>query len=181
MQPLRVLFVGKEKKLCPLNARAPLSFGTRAAIDFEFGARRLAHHPLRFGLEWRNYTRPAAGWVQGYEILRTMIDGVTHLQAATPDGAAADDLIANVRKQAAAADANDLLLFAQVLGDYGPQPGLGFISMKVFELNFSDDQSNPQELHVLEHLMPKVQHERFVIQSGSEKSFGSGGGSTSPF
>jgi homoserine O-acetyltransferase len=41
-----------------------------------------------------------------------------------------------------------------------------------FALNFSDDEFNPEELHVLQHLMSQVPHARFVVQPGSETSYG---------
>jgi hypothetical protein len=39
-------------------------------------------------------------------------------------------------------------------------------------LNFSDDEFNPAQLHVLDRLMPKVPHGRFIVQEGSESSLG---------
>ncbi len=44
--------------------------------------------------------------------------------------------------------------------------------IKVFALNFADDAFDPEELHVLERLMPRVAHGRFFVQPGSETSFG---------
>jgi homoserine O-acetyltransferase len=37
--------------------------------------------------------------------------------------------------------------------DYHPEPGLSAIKTKVFALNFSDDELNPDELHILESLI----------------------------
>jgi homoserine O-acetyltransferase len=101
-----------------------------------------------------------------------MIDGVPHLQTIIPDGLAADKFISDARRQAAAADANDVLYSLKSSEDYDPEPGLRSIKTKVFALNFADDEFNPQGLHVLERLMPQVQHGRFVVQPGSETSFG---------
>jgi homoserine O-acetyltransferase len=52
------------------------------------------------------------------------------------------------------------------------QPGLESIKTKVFALNFSDDEFNPAQRHVLDRLMPKVPHGRFIVQEGSESSLG---------
>ena len=101
-----------------------------------------------------------------------MIDGVPHLQAIIPDASAADKFIADVRKQAAAADANDVLYSLKSSADYDPESGLRSIKTKVFALNFADDEFNPQALQVLERLMPQVQRGHFVVQLGSETSFG---------
>jgi homoserine O-acetyltransferase len=129
---------------------------------------------IRSDPEWNggSYTKPPTGWLRGYEILRTMIDGVPHLQAIVPDGQAADQFIEDARKQAEAIDANDILYSLKSSADYDPEPGLTSIRTKVFALNFDDDEFNPEMLHVLERLMTQVPHGRFIVQSGSETSFG---------
>jgi homoserine O-acetyltransferase len=136
--------------------------------------RRMVIRAIESDPEWNggNYSRAPAGWLQGYQILRMMIDGVPHLQAIIPDGSAADRFVADARQQAAATDANDVLYSLKSSEDYDPEPGLRSIKTKVFALNFGDDEFNPQGLHVLERLMPQVRHGRFVIQPGSQTSFG---------
>ena len=101
-----------------------------------------------------------------------LIDGVPHLQVIVPDGQAADRFIENARKQAEAVDANDILYSLKSSADYDPEPGLASIKTKVFALNFADDAFNPEELHVLERLMPRVAHGRFFVQPRSETLFG---------
>jgi homoserine O-acetyltransferase/O-succinyltransferase len=136
--------------------------------------RRMVIGAIRSDPEWNggNYGHPPAGWLQGYAILRMMIDGVPHLQAIIPDASAADKFVADARKQAAAADANDVLYSLKSSADYDPESGLRSIKTKVFALNFADDEFNPQALQVLERLMPQVQRGHFVVQLGSETSFG---------
>jgi homoserine O-acetyltransferase/O-succinyltransferase len=136
--------------------------------------RRMVINDIRSDPEWNggNYTKPSTGWLLGYEILRMMIDGVPHLQATVPDGQAADRIIEDERKQAEAVDANDILYSLKSSADYDPEPGLTSIRTKVFALNFDDDEFNPEMLHVLERLMTQVPHGRFIVQSGSETSFG---------
>jgi homoserine O-acetyltransferase len=101
-----------------------------------------------------------------------MIDGVPHLQVLVPDGTAADRLIADARSQAISVDANDILYSLSSSADYDPRPGLAAIKTRVYALNFTDDEFNPAELHVLEELIPKVPQGRFVLQPGSAESFG---------
>ena len=136
--------------------------------------RRMVINDIRSDPAWNggNYTKPPTGWLRGYEILRMMIDGVPHLQAIVPDGQAADRFIEDAHKQAEAIDANDVLYSLKSSADYDPEPGLASIKTKVFALNFDDDEFNPEMLHVLEHLIPQVPHSRFVVQPGSETSFG---------
>jgi homoserine O-acetyltransferase/O-succinyltransferase len=46
------------------------------------------------------------------------------------------------------------------------------IKAKLFALNFGDDEYNPEELHVLDRLMPKVKQGRFLVQPGTDLSSG---------
>jgi homoserine O-acetyltransferase len=101
-----------------------------------------------------------------------MLDSVLHLQALVPDGSAADRFVSDARRQAIAIDANDILYSLSSSADYDPQPGLAAIKARVYALNFSDDEFNPAELHVLEELVPRVRKGRFVVQPGSAESFG---------
>ena len=68
--------------------------------------------------------------------------------------------------------ANDILYSLSSSTDYLPEPGLATIKTKVYALNFSDDEFNPVEPHVLEALIPKVRDSRFFAQPGSAESFG---------
>jgi homoserine O-acetyltransferase len=125
--------------------------------------------------EWDggNYTKPPRGWVHAYANARWMIDGVPHLQVTVPDVAAADAFIQEAQKDASAADANDLIYsLSSSMKDYNPEPGLASIKTKVYALNFGDDEFNPEELHILEQLMPRVLHGQYAIQSGSRSSVG---------
>jgi homoserine O-acetyltransferase len=136
--------------------------------------RRMVIDAIRSDPEWHNgnYSKQPSGWLVGYEVLRMMIDGVPHLQEIVPDTAAADKFIDETRKQAAQIDANDILYSLESSADYDPALGLASIKAKLFALNFSDDEFNPEELHVLEHLMPEVPQGRFVVQPGTPASPG---------
>jgi prepilin-type processing-associated H-X9-DG protein len=46
---------------------------------------------------------------------------------------------------------------------------------EVFALNFVDDEFNPEELHVLEHLTLRVRHRRFGVPPGSDYAAGNFG------
>jgi homoserine O-acetyltransferase len=49
---------------------------------------------------------------------------------------------------------------------------LSSITTKFFALNFSDDEFNPAELGILDRLMPRVKRGHFVVQPGSETTYG---------
>ncbi|MDB5610159.1 MAG: alpha/beta hydrolase family protein [Bradyrhizobium sp.] len=136
--------------------------------------RRMVIDDIRSDPEWNdgNYTKAPNGWLHGYEVLRLMIDGVPHLQSIIPDSAAADRFIADTLGQAELIDANNVLYSIKSSGDYDPEPKLSSIKAKVFALNFDDDEFNPEQLHVLEHQIPRVPHGRYVVQKGSENSYG---------
>jgi homoserine O-acetyltransferase/O-succinyltransferase len=136
--------------------------------------RRMVIGGIRSDPDWNdgNYAKAPKGWLHGYELLRLMIDGVPHLQAIVPDGEAADRFIAEGRGQAELIDANNVLYSLKSSSDYDPEPKLLSIGAKVFALNFDDDEFNPEQLHILEHLMPRVRHGRYVVQKGNENSYG---------
>jgi homoserine O-acetyltransferase len=136
--------------------------------------RKMVIDSIRSDPDWNggNYTKAPQGWLTGYGILRLMIDGVPHLQATIADADDADHFIAATRGQAAHIDANNVLYSISSSADYDPEPKLSSIKAKLFALNFDDDEFNPDQLRLLEQLMPKVPHGRYVVQKGSEKSFG---------
>jgi homoserine O-acetyltransferase/O-succinyltransferase len=119
-----------------------------------------------------NYTKPTRGWIQAYQLLRMMIDGVPHLQAIAPDSTGADNFIAAARAQALQGDANDVLYSLRASRDYDPEPALSTIKTKVFALNFSDDEFNPDVLKILETRISEVRNGRYFVQPGSSTSFG---------
>jgi homoserine O-acetyltransferase len=136
--------------------------------------RRIVMDDICADPEWKggNYTTRPTGWLRGFAVLQMMIDGVPHFQTTIPDSAAAKEFLQNVRKQASVIDPNNILYSLKSSADYDPEPGLASIKTKLFALNFDDDAFNPVELHVLEHLMPKVRQGRLVIEPGTSTSFG---------
>ncbi|MBA2937218.1 alpha/beta fold hydrolase [Paenibacillus sp. CGMCC 1.16610] len=136
--------------------------------------RHIVTDAIRSDPEWKggNYIDPPCGWLQSYAVLRMMIDSVVHLQETLPDGPVTDEFIKKTHKQAAQIDANDILYSLKSSADYDPEPGLSKIKTKLFALNFSDDEFNPEELHVLERLVPKIKNGRYVVQPGTSISRG---------
>jgi homoserine O-acetyltransferase/O-succinyltransferase len=105
--------------------------------------RRIVIDAIRSDPQWNggNYSSPPRGWLKAFPLMRMMLDSVPHLQVLLPDGAAADEFIADAQRQAVPVDANDILYSLSSSADYDPEPGLATIETKVYALNFSDDES----------------------------------------
>lgn len=110
--------------------------------------RRMIVDAVRADPTWHNgnYTQAPESWLQGYNILRMMIDSAPDLQRAIPDGAAADKFLVNNRFTANHIDTNDVLYSLKSSFSYNPQPDLSKITTKLYALNFSDDEFNPDSL-----------------------------------
>ncbi|CAG9239171.1 Homoserine O-acetyltransferase [Paraburkholderia caribensis] len=136
--------------------------------------RRMVIDAIRSDPEWKSgeYTQTPRGWIEGFGVLRMMIDSAPALQQEIPDGAAANKFLATTRFQAEHVDANDILYSLKSSFSYDPEPGLSRIKAKLFALNFSDDEFNPDTLRVLERVVPTLQHGRYVVQQGTPSSPG---------
>jgi homoserine O-acetyltransferase len=60
-------------------------------------------------------------------------------------------------------DANDMLYAFDASRDYDPEPTLERITAPLLAINSADDQVNPPELGIVERLMPRVAHGRFLL------------------
>lgn len=136
--------------------------------------RRMVIDTIRSDPEWKNgdYATTPRGWITGYNILRMMIDSVSALQHEVANGEAADKFLDSNRITAEHVDANDILYSLKSSFSYDPEPELSKIKTKLFALNFSDDQFNPDRLQVLQTTVPKLAHGRFVVQPGTPSSPG---------
>ncbi|WP_336983719.1 MULTISPECIES: alpha/beta fold hydrolase [unclassified Cedecea] len=136
--------------------------------------RRMIVDSVRADPAWHNgnYTQAPESWLQGYNILRMMIDSAPDLQRTIPDGAAADKFLANNRFTANHIDTNDVIYSLKSSFSYNPQPDLNKITTKLYALNFSDDEFNPDSLRVLETEVPKLKQGRYVVQAGTPTSPG---------
>jgi homoserine O-acetyltransferase/O-succinyltransferase len=73
-----------------------------------------------------------------------------------------------------ATDANDLLYQVSASRDYDPSAALDHITAPVLAINSADDFINPPELGLMERLLPKVKHARYVLIPTSERTRGHG-------
>ena len=58
--------------------------------------------------------------------------------------------------------------------DYDPSPNLEKITARLLAINSADDVVNPPELGIMEKLMPRVKHGRYVLIPTSELTRGYG-------
>jgi homoserine O-acetyltransferase len=128
--------------------------------------RRMAIDDIRTDPEWRNgdYTAQPHGLRAALQILYVMTSAPLVQQHDAPTRAAADSAItAWLDARARTMDANDMLYAFDASGDYDPEPLLGRITAPLLAINSADDQVNPPELGIVERLIPRVAHGRFVL------------------
>jgi homoserine O-acetyltransferase len=136
--------------------------------------RRMVIDSIRSDPEWKNgdYTETPRGLIEGYNVLRMMIDSASALQNEVPNGPAADKFLGVNRFTAEHIDANDILYSLKSSFSYDPASGLSAVKTKLFALNFSDDEFNPDRLQILQTVVPKLEHGRYVVQPGTPSSPG---------
>jgi homoserine O-acetyltransferase/O-succinyltransferase len=118
------------------------------------------------------YRQEPPSLASGLQILRLMIDGVPHLQAAAASRREADNFIAQVKRQADELDANDLVYSLESSSDYDAEPGRSRVKAKAFALNFADDEFYRDSLQTLQQDIPKVTNGRLVVRAVSDGSAG---------
>jgi homoserine O-acetyltransferase/O-succinyltransferase len=131
--------------------------------------RRIVIADIRNDPDWQrgDYVKPPLDFEEGFQVLHMMIDGVSHLEAVVSNPKAEGDFMAAVATQNAQSDPNDLLYSLEALQDYAPEPGLVTIKTKVYALNVSDDEFNPDGLGLLQSRMKLVKNGSYVVQAGS--------------
>jgi homoserine O-acetyltransferase len=136
--------------------------------------RTIITRAIRNDPSWQggDYTQQPQSFKEGYQVLRFMIDSVPHLQTLVPDLKSADKWIESVQKESDGADANNLLYSVESSRDYNPEPGLEQIKAKVYALNFSDDEFNPDQLQILQTQMKRVPNGQYVVQKGTTSTPG---------
>ena len=139
--------------------------------------RRMIMNSIREDPEFKDgeYTQQPRGLRAAEQILYLMSSAplVQHRQAPTRDRA--DSVIDRyVESRATAADANYMLYYFDASRDYDPSPHLEQIVAPVLAINSSDDEVNPPELGLMERLIPRVKHARYVLIPTSEQTRGHG-------
>ncbi len=96
-------------------------------------------------------------------------------QASAPTGDAADRwLDEQMKTRRAANNVDDLLYAVESSRNYDPSPQLERIAAPLLAINSADDFINPPELGIMEKLIPRVKHGRYVLIPTSEQTHGHG-------
>ena len=139
--------------------------------------RRMAMNDIRDDPAWQagDYTVEPPGLRAAWQILVLMSSNPVQYQKSAPTRDAADSLVAaRVKAVAATSDANDLLYQLDASRDYDPSAQLERVSAPVLAINSADDAINPPELGLMERLIPRVPHARYVLIPLSDATRGHG-------
>jgi len=158
--------------LVPL-ASAPTAIAGRNRVMRRMIMDSITHDPA-----WKNgdYTEPPRQGLTGaVNLLMMMTSSPLQWQKQAPTRDAADQWYADqIRTRLAATDANDMLYQFDASRDYDPSPNLGTITASLLAINSADDVVNPPELGLMEQLMPRVKHGRYVLIPTSDQTRGHG-------
>lgn len=158
--------------LVPL-ASAPTQIAGRNRVMRTMITDSITHDPA-----WKNgeYTQePREGLVGAINLLMMMTSSPLQWQKQAPTRDAADQWYADqIRTRVAATDANDMLYQFNASRDYDPSPNLETITASLLAINSADDVVNPPELGLMERLMPRVKHGRYILIPTSDQTRGHG-------
>jgi homoserine O-acetyltransferase len=139
--------------------------------------RRLVSMSIRSDPEWRggDYTSQPHGLLGALEMLFMMASSPRHLQKIAPTRDDADAYIdAWARSRMKSYDANDFMYQFEASADYDPSRDLEKIRAPVLAINSADDQVNPPELGLMEALIKRVPHARYVLLPITDETRGHG-------
>ena len=140
--------------------------------------RKMILDSIRNDPEWRNgdyQAQPRQGLTAALHILMLMTSSPLQWQKTAPTRDQADAFLAEqVQRRFAATDANDMLYAFDASREYDPSKDLEKITAPVLAINSADDEVNPPELGLMEKLMPRVKHGRYVLIPTSDETRGHG-------
>jgi homoserine O-acetyltransferase len=140
--------------------------------------RKMLMDAIRADPDWKggDYTTPPVrGLRTALAVLFFMTSSPLQQQKAAPTRDAADAYITRyVDDRLRSIDANDMLYAFDASREYDPSPKLESIRASVLAINSADDEVNPPELGLMEKLMPRVRHGRYVLIPISDQTRGHG-------
>ncbi len=140
--------------------------------------RKMVSDDIRLDPDWNNgdyATQPQRGLRGALQVLLFMTSSPLQWQKEYPTRDAADKFLEDqVRSRLKSMDANDMLYAFEASREYDPSPDLERIKAPLVAINSADDQVNPPELKILETLIQRVPHGRYVLIPISDQTRGHG-------
>ena len=158
--------------LVPL-ASAPTQIAGRNRVMRKMIMDAITQDPAWKGGEYT--AEPHDGLVSAVNILMMMTSSPLQWHKTAPTRDAADTWYEDqIRTRVASTDANDMLYQYSASREYDPSPKLEQITAPLLAINSADDVVNPPELGMMERLMPRVKHGRYVLIPTSDRTRGHG-------
>ena len=161
-----------------MDALMPLASAPTAIAGRNRVMRKMILEAIRQDPAWQdgNYTaQPRQGLTSAVDVLMLMTSSPLQWHKQAPTREAADAFLADqITKRVAATDANDMLYQFDASRDYDPSSALETIVAPLLAVNSADDVVNPPELGLMERLMPRVPHGRYVLIPTSDATRGHG-------
>ncbi|HSS77358.1 MAG TPA: alpha/beta fold hydrolase [Thermoanaerobaculia bacterium] len=140
--------------------------------------RKMAMDAIQGDPEWRHgeyQAQPRQGMMGFLHLFLMMTSSPQQWQKTAPTRDQADAFLAEqMARRLATLDANDALYAFDASRDYDPSKDLEKITAPVLAINSADDQVNPPELGLMEKLMPRVKHGKYVLIPISDETRGHG-------
>jgi homoserine O-acetyltransferase/O-succinyltransferase len=160
-----------------MDGLVPLASAPTRIVGRNYIWRRMAMDSIREDPAWKdgNYTEQPRLGLAAAERLLLMGSSVPLYWQTTiaPTREKADAYLADeMKRRLDTTDANDLLYQFDSSRDYDPSPHLEQITAPLLAINSADDQVNPPELGLVEKLITRVKHGRFVLIPISDRTRG---------
>jgi homoserine O-acetyltransferase len=139
--------------------------------------RKMAINDVRDDPAWQGgeYTTEPPGLAAALGLELLVSSNPVQYQKAAPTRDAADSLAtALVARLMTLSDANDFIYQIDASRDYDPSGQLDQIVAPVLAINSADDVINPPEIGLMERLIPRVKHARYVLIPLSDETHGHG-------
>ena len=121
------------------------------------------------------YTEPPRGMASALGFLLIATSTPMQWQTERPTAAAVDAWLADqIAARLKTTDANDTIYHFRASEDYDPSPHLASITAPLLAINSADDFVNPPELPMMQELIGKVRHGRFVLLPATPETRGHG-------
>ncbi len=119
--------------------------------------------------------QPHQGLVGAINLLMMMTSSPLQWHKSGPTRDAADKWYEDqIASRVASTDANDMLYQYNASREYDPSPNLEKITTHLLAINSADDVVNPPELGLMEKLIPRVKHGKYILIPTSDQTRGHG-------